>query len=164
MSKTNQDNQQPELQLSPRDLEAQEERDRLGAIRSDSNKVNRSKEHANSLRRSIINKEQRDASYKRTMDRVQGELSKPSLTFSKILHISGIEKTIEIVGSTVARPKPMLFGAILAFTVMLIAYLISRVYGYTLSGSEAIMAFIVGWVIGLVYDGLISIFKRKKSL
>ena len=50
------------------------------------------------------------------------------------------------------RPNAILAGAVVAFVLVLAVYLISKFYGYTLSGFETIGAFIVGWVLGILYD------------
>lgn len=99
-----------------------------------------------------ISRDQRDASFKATMSEVQSQMSAPSRAFSKVIHTKGVEKASEVVGSTLARPNALLSGAIFAFTLTLAVYLIAKNIGYELSGFESIGAFILGWIIGLVYD------------
>jgi len=45
----------------------------------------------------------------------------------------------------------------------LIIYLFARHYGYPLSGSETIAAFILGWVMGLLFDYLRVMITGKKA-
>ncbi len=103
-------------------------------------------------RRGGISKKEKEASFKKEMARVQAEMSAPSRAFSKVIHAKPIEKTSEVVGSTLARPNAILSGAIVAFVLVLAVYLIAKNLGYVLSGFETIGAFIVGWIIGVLYD------------
>jgi hypothetical protein len=80
------------------------------------------------------------------------ELPLASRAFSKVIHNPAIEKTSEVVGSTIARPNAILSGALFAFLITLLIYVVARANGYPLSGSETIAGFILGWVIGMLYD------------
>lgn len=105
-------------------------------------------------RRGAISKAQKKASFKREMKEVQRQLSPTSRAFSKVIHNKAIEQASDAVGATVARPNAILAGAVAAFIVTLVVYFVAKNIGYTLSGFETIGAFIVGWVIGIVYDYL----------
>jgi hypothetical protein len=101
-----------------------------------------------------LGKAERDASFNTTMNEVQQQMSGPSRTFSKVIHNKVVEKVSDVAGETVARPNAMLSGAVFAFILTLGVYLLAKNLGYTLSGFETIGAFIVGWVIGMIYDFL----------
>lgn len=103
-------------------------------------------------RRGGISKSEKKASYKKHMKHVQAELPPAQRVFSKIIHTPVVEKTSEFIGSTVARPNAILSGAVVAFFLVLAVYLIAKNLGYVLSGFETIGAFILGWVIGVLYD------------
>jgi hypothetical protein len=103
-------------------------------------------------RRGGISKKEKTASYKKHMKQVQAELPAPERAFSKIIHAPVIEKTSEFIGGTVARPNAILSGAVVAFFLVLVVYLVAKNFGYVLSGFETIGAFIIGWVIGILYD------------
>lgn len=103
------------------------------------------------------------ASYKKTMKETQGQLSAPSRTFSKVIHNPAVEKTSEVVGSTVARPNAILAGSLTAFLFTLAIYVVAKYYGYPLSGSETIAAFILGWIVGLLVDYLRVMITGKKA-
>ena len=90
-------------------------------------------------------------------------MSAQSRAFSKVIHNPGVEKTSEALGSTVARPNAILSGAVFAFVLTLGVYLVARYYGYTLSGFESIGAFVLGWVIGIIYDFLKVMITGKKA-
>lgn len=105
-----------------------------------------------SRRRGGISKKEKTASFNKHMKQVQAELPPTQRAFSKVIHAPIVEKTSEVVGATIARPNAILSGAIVAFVVVLTVYLIAKNLGYPLSGFETIGAFIVGWVIGVLYD------------
>lgn len=103
-------------------------------------------------RHGTISKREKENSFKRHMATVQSQLSLPQRAFSKVIHNKAVEKTSEFVGSTVARPNAILSGSVFAFFLVLGVYALAKYFGYVLSGFETIGAFIVGWVLGVVYD------------
>jgi hypothetical protein len=103
-------------------------------------------------RRGGISKKEKTASYKKHMKQVQAELPAPQRAFSKVIHSPVVEKSSEFIGATVARPNAILSGAVVAFFLVLVVYLVAKNLGYVLSGFETIGAFIIGWVIGILYD------------
>lgn len=105
-------------------------------------------------RNGIISKKERSANYKRTMSQVQQELPLASRAFSKFIHNRAVERVSDTVGSTVARPNAVLTGSLMAFIFTLAIFLTARYYGYPLSGTETIAAFVVGWMVGLLFDYL----------
>lgn len=114
-------------------------------------------------RHGVVSKKERNASYKHHMKQLQSELTPSQRAFSKVIHNPIVEKTSEVVGSTIARPNAILSGAVLAFVLVLAVYVISRFYGYTLSGFETIGAFLVGWVLGILYDFFKVMITGKKA-
>ena len=52
-----------------------------------------------------LTKKDVEASYKKTLENVQDQLSAPSRAFSKVIHNPVVEKTSDAIGNTVARPK-----------------------------------------------------------
>lgn len=103
-------------------------------------------------RRGAITKQEKKASFDKHMKDVQAEMSAPQRVFSKFIHAPVVEKASEAVGSTVARPNAILAGSVVAFVLVLGVYVTAKTFGYVLSGFETIAAFIVGWIIGLLYD------------
>ena len=113
-------------------------------------------------RRGAISKKEKAASFKKHMDQVQAELPPVERAFSKFIHNPVIEKTSEVIGSTIARPNAILAGSMVAFFAVLAVYLIAQNYGYVLSGFETIGAFIVGWIVGVLYDYFRVLFTGKR--
>jgi len=94
----------------------------------------------------------RDASFKLQMKAVHAELSAPSRAFSKVIHNKAVEKASEAVGNTVARPNAILAGSLSALIITTGLYFWARYVGYPLSGFETIGAFIIGWLLGIIFD------------
>lgn len=113
-------------------------------------------------RRGPISRKERDASYKQTMKEVQSHMSPTQRVFSKFIHNKAVDQISEGLGNTVARPNAILSGAVAAFLFSLLTLLIAKHYGYRLSGFEAIGAFIVGWLIGILYDFFKVMISGKK--
>ncbi|MFZ1250406.1 MAG: hypothetical protein WAR37_03105 [Candidatus Microsaccharimonas sp.] len=114
-------------------------------------------------RHGVVSKKERNTSYKRHVKQLQSELKPSQRAFSKVIHNPVIEKTSEAVGNTVARPNAILAGAMVAFFLVLAVYLVAKFYGYPLSGFETIGAFIVGWVLGILYDFFKVMITGKKA-
>ena len=110
------------------------------------------REESPAERRGPASKRERDASYNRTMREVRSQMSAPSRAFSTFIHNPVVEKVSDAVGSTIARPNAIASGAGFAFLFTLSIYLVARFYGYALSGTETIASFVLGWIVGLVYD------------
>ena len=106
-------------------------------------------------------KQQRERAFKRKMESVQDELRPSERIVSKVIHIRPIEKASDFIGSTIARPNAMLSGSIAAFIGVTTVYFISKHFGFPLSGFETIAAFIIGWIIGVIYD-YVSVLLRKR--
>lgn len=81
--------------------------------------------------------------------------------FSRFIHIKPIASASDILASTIARPNAILLGALFSFVFTLATYLLAKNYGYSLSGFEAIAAFVVGWSIGMVFDVIAFVFRKK---
>lgn len=113
-------------------------------------------------KRGVITKREKQASYEATMTEVRTHMSGPSRAFSAVIHQPVVEKVSDAIGSTVARPNAILSGSVFAFLLTLAIYLVARFYGYALSGTETIAAFIIGWVLGLIYDYVHLIVTGKK--
>ena len=86
------------------------------------------------------------------MKLVRTELTAPSRAFSKIIHAPIVERSSDVIGGTLARPNAILAGSGTALVLVICVYVLARTFGYQLSGFETIGAFIVGWLLGLIYD------------
>ena len=101
-------------------------------------------------------------SYKKTMSEMQSHLSIPSRIFSKIIHAPVIETLSNFIGSTIFRPQLIIAGAIGAIS-SIIVYLIAKKYGYLMAGSETILLFAIGWIIGVLLEYIRAGFFSKSK-
>jgi hypothetical protein len=114
-------------------------------------------------RHGAISKKEKAKSFKRHLQHVQSELPTASRIFSKFIHNKAVETTSDFVGATVARPNAILTGAFVAFLLVLGVYILAKSLGYVLSGFETIAAFIVGWLLGAVYDYVKVLLTGKRT-
>lgn len=105
----------------------------------------------------------RKAAFDMTMKETQSHMSAPARAFSKVIHTPAVERTSEVVGATVARPNALLAGSLSAFVVTLVVYMVAKHYGYPLTGTETIAAFIFGWVLGIIFDYLRVMITGKRA-
>ncbi len=102
--------------------------------------------------------------YTKTLKSMQSQMSAPAKAFSKTIHNPVVEKASEVAGATVARPNAILAGSFTAFIAVLGVYLYAQYIGFRLSGFETILAFIIGWAIGMALDFIRVAFSRRKQL
>ena len=81
--------------------------------------------------------------------------------FSKVIHSRALSSVSDLLARTIMRPNALLFGAIASFVFTLGTYLLSKNLGYSLSGSESILAFFVGWLAGIIFDATNAFLKRR---
>lgn len=136
--------------------------ERVAEARNETNEALMSKEQGGAEKRAggeptasairTVTKKDKTKEYKKTMKAIQSQMSTPSRTFSKVIHSPVVEKTSEVVGSTVARPNAIVAGSATALVLVTAVYAVAKTYGYPLSGFETIAAFVFGWLIGLIFD------------
>ncbi|WP_164998015.1 hypothetical protein, partial [Candidatus Nanosynsacchari sp. TM7_ANC_38.39_G1_1] len=127
------------------------------------NKIKTNEVSPEKKRRGPTSKQERKAAFDKTMTEIQSEMSPASRTFSKVIHNPAVEKSSEVIGNTVARPNAILSGSAAAFILTAGIYLVAKHFGYSLSGTETIATFVLGWVIGLIYDYIrVLIFGKSK--
>ncbi|OYX36538.1 hypothetical protein B7Z00_04610 [Candidatus Saccharibacteria bacterium 32-50-10] len=149
---------------SSEDLESarREALERASSSEKESARAEKSLDTSPAQRRGPASKRERDASFNATMTEVRSQMSAPSRMFSNIIHHPAIEKTSDVVGSTIARPNAIASGAVFSFIFTLAIYLVARFNGYPLSGTETIASFLIGWVLGLIFDYLRLLVLGKK--
>ena len=97
-------------------------------------------------------KKQLNDNFDRSMANIRKDMKPASRAFSKVIHNKVVEKTSDVVASTVARPNLIIAGGLSTLILCSAVYLIAKQYGYVLSGFEAIGTFILGWGIGAIIE------------
>lgn len=108
-----------------------------------------------------ITNEFKAEAYRKTIRRIQSNLSKPERAFSKVIHNRAVESTSNAVGSTVARPSAFLGGSFLALTGSVVLLYMTRQYGFTYNYAVIFILFVGGYVLGLLIELLVKTFVRK---
>ena len=95
----------------------------------------------------------KEVSYRHTMQTLQRHMSPATRRFSKVIHNPTVDKVSEVAGKTILRPSITVgaTGAALLFGGTL--YIAARFYGFTLSGSEFVLALLLGGLVGLLFEG-----------
>lgn len=114
-------------------------------------------------RRGPLSKKQLDGSFTSQMNHVRNHLSPSSRLFSRFIHAKPVEVVSDFVGSTIARPNALFTGSIVAFLTVTILYFTANHFGFRLSGFETIGAFIIGWLLGVLYDYVSVAFRGRNS-
>lgn len=94
----------------------------------------------------------RERAYTNIMHQARSQMSAPQRAFSSVIHAPVVDKLSSVTAATIARPSAVLGGSAFAFFITLGLYVIAKMNGYSLSGTETIAAFILGWIIGNVFD------------
>lgn len=109
-----------------------------------------------------MSREDRNASFDQTMEQARKEMPRAFRPLSKFIHNPVIEQVSEFLGKTIFRPNAILAGGLTAFVVVLALYFYAKYAGFTLQGSETIVAFGIGWLFGLLFDLFKVIFTGKR--
>lgn len=105
----------------------------------------------------------KNTAYEQTLKDVQKKLSKPSESFSKIVHNKTIEKISDIGASTIARPSGMLGGSIVAFSGSLVLLYASRSYGFSYNYLLFAVLFVAGYLLGAFIELVLWSLRHKKN-
>ena len=100
-------------------------------------------------------------SYNATMSDMRTELTSPQKVYSYIIHMPVISHIGALIGGVLLRPRSLVIGATFAIITTMATYLIARLHGYTPSGIEAPVGFLLGWACGIIYDLIHYILNKK---
>lgn len=90
--------------------------------------------------------------FSETMHQARSHMSQPNRLLSRIIHFRPIEVLATGIAETIARPSAILYGGTGVLIVTALSYSVAKYYGYPLAGSEALLGFFAGWLIGLLVD------------
>lgn len=95
--------------------------------------------------------QKRDA-FQLTLSQARSHLSAPHKTLSYVIHARVIEVLSDTLGGSLFRPTAITIGSLSALLFTGVLYFTAKHYGYELAGSEFVLAFCFGWLIGIVID------------
>lgn len=87
-----------------------------------------------------------------TMTQARSHMRPITGKLSRLAHLRPIETIGELIARTIARPNALFYGAIVALGVSCTTYAVAKYYGYQLSGSETLVGFGIGWMVGCIID------------
>lgn len=108
-----------------------------------------------------VHRELKADAYRRSMQRIQSQLSLPEKVFSKFTHQPIIERVSDLTGNSLVRPSGVIGGGLA--TLMGTAYLvyITKHVGFTYNYFTFILLFLAGFVAGILIELLIRLIKRR---
>ena len=98
---------------------------------------------------------------KRTLSKVQKQLSPADRAASKFIHQPVVEAVSNVAGESIARPTGLLTGGLFSIVSSLAILYICRHYGYEYNFLIGLVFFVGGFVLGVVLEGIYKLFKRK---
>ena len=126
-------------------------------------KASSKKSNAAKPAKQISPKQIRQQSYATTMSHVEKALNPLQRSQSKFMRLPIIDELSLIASKTIFRPSALIGAGIVAALGMIILLYVARTIGFTVSGSELFILLVVGWIIGLLVEGLNSIYSRLTS-
>jgi len=105
----------------------------------------------------------KEATYNETLASLQNRMTPGEKKFSRFIHNPTIEKTSNLLESTIMRPSVVMGTTWTALIVGIIFYATARIYGFKLSGSEMLLALAGGAILGLTLEGIWLFIRRKKD-
>ena len=163
---------EPKHHESHHKLSAHEKQEQLDAIRQEvsheAQPINKEKIDATSSEKTKapqgpINKELKNMMRARTLTRIRKELKAPDKVLSKVIHSKPVETASAIGEKTIARPKGLLGGAIIALFGTLVTLYMAKHYGFRYNLLLFFMLFVVGYAISTLFEFFMIAAKKIKN-
>lgn len=105
-----------------------------------------------------LHKALKASSYDSSIKRIRKRLPrKNQRLFSSLIHARGMDNFNDLVASTLARPKSILAGSILAILGVITITYMAKSYGYSYNYLLLFMLFIVGYSIEIIIELVIRL-------
>jgi tetrahydromethanopterin S-methyltransferase subunit G len=111
----------------------------------------------------FVPKSLKDMAEKRTLKQVRKNLPRSQRAFSHLVNQPVVDSVSEFSGKTIGRPSGLLAGSILAFIGSSIFLYIDKHYGYNYNFLLWALFFVGGFVIGLIFEVLVTLFRHSRS-
>ncbi len=110
-----------------------------------------------------INKDLKQQSYKKTLQRIRASLPAPQRILSRIVHQPTVEKISTVGAATAARPSGILGGAIFAFLGSVSLVILSKRLGFTYNYLVFFVLFVGGFAVGLIVELMVRFIIRPSK-
>lgn len=126
--------------------------------------VNKPSRNDSNLDNSIgLHKDLKANSYSSSLKRIRKQLpSKTQRSFSSYIHAHGMDSTHDLTATTLARPRSILTGSLLAFIGTLVGVYLSKYYGYNFNYLLFFLFYVVGYLIEFLIELIIGFLVRHK--
>lgn len=104
----------------------------------------------------------RKAAFMQTMTQARSHMNILQRTFSYLIHIRYFDSIIAVIGIVLLRPILLIGGFIGMIGSLVLFYGTAKYFGYTLSGFEGIVGFMIGWTIGAIVEFTQLLWRSKK--
>ena len=96
------------------------------------------------------------------MNLLQNQLPSSSRKFSKFIHNPVVEKTSEMLSSTIARPSGILGAGIVGFIGFAVVLYFAKRNGFALPSNSSLFVLVLvgGWICGLLVEALVKTVKK----
>lgn len=111
----------------------------------------------------LVGKQLKNEAFKRSINRTRKQLSKPNRAFSKLVHQPVVDAVSRAGAQTIARPKGLLVGSILALAGSSYLLWSAKHYGYTYNYLVVILLFATGYILGLIIELIWFTLRPKKN-
>jgi hypothetical protein len=110
-----------------------------------------------------VNRELKQQTWNRSMNRVRKQLSAPNKALSKVIHQPAINAISNFGEKTVARPSGILAGGVCALIGSSFFLYMAKHYGFRYNYLLFFLFFIGGFFVGLILELLGRVFLSKKD-
>lgn len=102
-------------------------------------------------------------SFDKEIKNIRKKLSSPDRLGSRVIHQPVIREISKVSAKTITRPSGLLGGGITAFIGTSAYLLITKYVGLTYNYSVFLFLLVVGFVLGLFFEAIIRLFRKRKS-
>jgi hypothetical protein len=111
-----------------------------------------------------LRRQLKNASYKSSLSSVRKNLPKrKQRLFSGLIHAPGMDNSNDILARTIARPKSIIGGSIVAVVGTVASVYLSKYYEYSYNYLLLFLFFVLGYAVELVFESVIKFFVRYKD-
>lgn len=110
-----------------------------------------------------IQKDLKNTAYRKTLSRVQDQLSTPQRAFSKVIHQPVVEQLSNVGSRTIARPSGVMGGGLFALLGGGLVLYFSKRYGFEYNYLLFAMLFAAGFAAGLAIELTLKLAVRRQD-
>ncbi|HOR23154.1 hypothetical protein KBB76_01165 [Candidatus Saccharibacteria bacterium] len=146
---------------SKHEYNIEEIRNKLEQISTKVEKVSNLPQEVTQESPKYISKTLKDLRYKSTLKETEKQLNTLERYASRVINNRVVDKYSEIGAKTIARPMGILTGTLCAIIGGTVIYIMAKKIGFSLPSTVLIFLYLLGFIIGLLVDFVLSL-KHKR--